>query len=455
MIILTFFIIMAYSGNIKTLYVDPVAADQTVCEFRLPNDIGVYPNLRILHLGVLRANRDTYSAMAGVYGKIRNISLRSNGQVIDELRRANAYLAFLNSLKDNNAQRDQLATEVKNNSALVVDSQLKTLVGRKTNPTKAVADGILGRQVALGYLPLNLCFPVLNEMSHLDTSVFKNLSVRIEYESRIPFTVEENHNVAFEVAPNPVLAADQIMDRDVLSKLTSALKGAVWSAVEHDSFIIESQSATADAGADDVQVVQTVNRKLVGYNDKYVSRILMIKNGTSAQNNSANASIGYGEYASKAQFKESVNFALNGKNVFSGKGLDNDATKLMILTDTYGAGAVAPFDHLLCCGLEDQNTATIGARTILAGDLRTEGKRPLEANPDGTANSQNQKTGQYSYIGCALESRVKDLQVDYERTCLKDSQANKPVSGQLNVNIYAEVRKQLQIMGDKFLVSYA
>ena len=82
---------------------------------------------------------------------------------------------------------------------------------------------------------------------------------------------------------------------------------------------------------------------------------------------------------------------MNGKNVFSGKGLDNDATKLMVLTDTYGAGAIAPFDHLLCCGLEDQNTATIGARTILAGDLRTEGKRPLEANPDGTAIVKTKK----------------------------------------------------------------
>lgn len=445
----------AYSGNIKTRYYDPVSADQTHVEFRLDNDTGYYPNLRILHLGLLRAARENYNDMAGVYGKIRNISLRSNGQVIDELRRANSYLAFLNSLKDNNHQRDQLSTEVKNNMALVVDSQLKNLVGRKTNPTKAIADGILGRQVALGYLPLNLCFPVLNGMSHLDTSIFRNLTVRIEFDSRPSFQVNTGHNVAAEVHPREVLCADQIMDKEVISKLSSAFKGTVWNAVEHDSFIVESQAATADAGADTIEVVQNVQKKLVAYNDKYVSRILMMKNQPSAQNNNANASIGYGEYASKAQFKEAVNFQLNGKNLFTGKGLDNDAYKLMLLADTYGAGVIAPFDHLLCCGLEDQNTARIGAASILAETLRTEGKRPLEANPDGTANSQNQKTGQYSYIGCAIEDRVRDLQVDYERTCLKDSQAQKPVSGQLNMNFYAEVRKQLQVMGDKFLVSYA
>jgi hypothetical protein len=222
--------------------------------------------------------------------------------------------------------------------------------------------------------------------------------------------------------------------------------------VEHDSVIVE---AGAEPAADDGSAVQVLQKKLMGYNDKYVSRLLMIKNGTSASNNSGNTSIGYGEYASKAQFKESVNYMLNGKNVFSGKGLDNDATKLMLLADVYGAGALAPFDHLLCVGLEDQNTATIGARTIPAGTQRTEGKRQLNANIDGTANSQNEKTGQYSYIGIAIEDRVKDLQVNYERTVLKDTQANKPVSGQLNLNFYAEVRKQLQVKNGKFLVSYA
>lgn len=445
----------AYSGNIKTRYYDPVSSDQTHVEFRLDNDTGYYPNLRILHLGLLRAARENYNDMAGVYGKIRNISLRSNGQVIDELRRANSYLAFLNSLKDNNHQRDQLSSEVKNNMALVVDSQLKNLVGRKANPTKAAADAILGRQVALGYLPLNLCFPVLNSMSHLDTSLFRNLTVRIEFDSRPSFQVNSGHNVDAEVHPREVLCADQIMDKEVISKLSSSFKGVVWNAVEHDSFIVDSQAGVADAGADTIEVVQNVQKKLIGYNDKYISRILMMKNQPSASNNNGNASIGYGEYASKAQFKEAVNFMLNGRNLFTGKGLDNDAQKLMLLADTYGAGVIAPFDNLLCCGLEDQNTATIGARSILAEDLRTEGKRPLEANPDGTANSQNQKTGQYSYIGCAIEDRVRDLQVDYERTCLKDAQAQKAVSGQLNMNFYAEVRKQLQVMGGKFLVSYA
>ncbi len=445
----------AYSGNIKTRYLDPRSSDQTHCEFRLDNDTGYYSNMRILHLGLVRAGRDTYCDMAGVYGKIRTISLRSNGQVISELRRANSYLAFLNSLADNSTQRDQNSQEKKTVLSLDIDSQLQNLDRRRDNATKAVADGILGRQVALGYLPLNLCFPILNEMAHLDTSVFRNLSVRIEYESRIPFQVNGNQNVAVELHPEPVLACDEIMDKSVVQKLSSAFKGAVWNEVEHDSFIVPSNAAVADAGADAGQFVQSVSRKLVGYNDKYVSRIVMMKNGVSAANNSGNTAIGYGEYASKAQFKEAVNFAINGKNLFSGKGLDNDAQKLMLLADTWGAGAVAPFDHLLCVGLEDQNTATIGARTILAGDLRTEGKRPLNTNPDGTANSQNQKVGQYSFIGCAIEDRIKDFQVDYERTTLKDSQAQKPVSGQLNVNFYAEVRKQIQVMGDKFLVSYA
>ena len=168
----------AYSGNIKTRYYDPVASDSTMCEFRLENDTGYYSNLRVLHLGLLRAGRDNYCDMSGVYGKIRNITLRSSGQVIDELRRANSYLAFLNSLKDNSAQADQMASETKNVGAVLLDSSGQSLTRRKENPTKAVADGVLGRTTALGYLPLNLCFPILNEMSHLDTSIFKNLTVR-------------------------------------------------------------------------------------------------------------------------------------------------------------------------------------------------------------------------------------------------------------------------------------
>ncbi len=447
----------AYSGNIKTQYIDPRSSDSSHVEFKLDDDAGYYSNMRVLHLGVLRAGRDLYLSMPGVYGKIRNISMRANGQILDELRRANGYLAFLNTLKDNSAQADQLSSEVKSNLAVILDSSAKQLVGRKTNPTKAVADGVLGRTTSLGYLPLNLCFPLLNEMSHIDTSLFRNLTVRIEFDSRASFQVEANHNVDAEFHPLPVLAADRIMDKEVVAKLSAAFSGAVWSAVEHDSVIVDSQAAVADAGADAGETVQNVQKKIMAYNDKYVSRILMIKSGSDgvASNNVGNAAIGYGEYASKAQFKESINFMLNGKNLFTGKGLDNDATKLMLLADVYGAPVCAPFDHLLCCGLEDQNTATVGARTIAAGTLRTEGKRPIEANADGTAKSQNQKVGQYSYIGCAFESRVKDLQVDYERTCLKDTQANKPVSGQLTLHFYAEVRKQLSVKNGKFLVSYA
>lgn len=432
--------------GVKTQYLQPHTFNSHYAEFKLDNDSCYYSNFRLGDLGELRADEGSYNDMSGAYGGIRNIFLTSNGKTIDQLRQAHRYLAFTNLMNDNLHECCVLDREAKSQLGLSVDSSILALAqyGGNTNTTFTNATAADTRRKTLAYLPLHRCFPVLSAMASLDTGMdmFPNLTVRVEFETDNTFKYNTTITTASQLRIEPVLIVDQVRDPAQRQQLRKAFQPVVWSSIEHDLVVIPDQITESAALADAATAKQEVQQKMMGFNDKYVSRIVFAKaNANLALNKKAAGAtaIGFGPYSSKAGFQERFNLRVNGSNLMPGRGLENKNSALQLLSDTYGSFGCAPFDNQLSIGAEtQQNNATV-----------------FSAVRDVQANRQNEKVGQLSYYGMSIEDKVSDLQVDYERTILKDTDVvQSRLSYGIALHAFAEVRKSLTMEGGSMMVSY-
>jgi len=426
------------SGSIKTRFFEPVHQDSNTLEFNLDNETAYYSDLKLINLGTHRAGSDPYSDAAGCYGKIRAIHLLSNGQKLDSLRDANRYLAFLNSLPHPSEQSSLVCNEAKCKYSLTVSSVKQELDHRKNSPSSPSNASVGARARANGALSLKTVFPVLAEMVHLNTSMMKNIKIRVEFETRPERVVTANTNVANQADPVPLLVADQIINESLVSELDKAYSSpVVWNSIEHDQIGVDS-GGSPGAGT---KVVQQTSRKLLGFNDKFLSRVLVIKqNATVAKDVAGNATVGYGTYASPVQYLEKFNVRLNGKNLFVGSGLDTPAKMTMMCADTFGASTMAQGDDRTSIGI--QNDIDNAAATRYQG-MRTK-----------VGNKVNPKVGQCGYIGFSIVDQVQDLQFDYERTNLNDTDVRNRYNNPLILHVYGEVRKMMKIDRSGFRVSY-
>lgn len=426
------------SGSIKTRFFEPVHQDSNTVEYNLDNETAYYSDLKLINLGTHRAASDPYSDAAGCYGKIRAIHLLSNGQKLDSLRDANRYLAFLNSLPHPSEQSSLVCNEAKCKYSLTVSSVKQELDHRKSSPSSAAADAVGVRARANGALSLKTVFPVLSEMVHLNTSMMKNIKIRVEFETRPERVVTANTNVANEADPVPLLVADQIINESLVSELDKAYSSpVVWNSIEHDQIGIDGAAGVASG----VKIVQSSSKKLLGFNDKFLSRVLVIKqNATIAKDVAGNSTVGYGTYASPVQYLEKLNCRLNGKNMFVGSGLDTPAKMTMMCADTWGSSTMAQGDDRTSIGI--QNDMDAAATTRYQG-MRT--KVGTKVNP---------KVGQCGYIGFAIVDKVQDLQLDYERVNLNDTDTRDRYNNPLVLHVFAEVRKMMRIDRSGFKVSY-
>ena len=426
------------SQQLHTRYIDPVHHDANIVEFQLDNDTGYASSLRIIGLGTHRANGDEYADPVGVLGKIRAIHLESNGQKIDSLRQANRYLAFKNSLKSNEQQNSLVHKDNQSAMGMIVKSTAQALDPRARTACVNSTDTAANREATLGQINLADVFPILREMAHIDTNVLRNVKVRIEYETKVENLVRSRVTTASASDPVPVLVADQFQSNEDVAKMTKAMGSIVWNTIEHDQFRVDEIPNQAT----NVKLSVETSKKLMGFNNKYVSRMIVLKeNATKARDLSGTDVVGFGNYASQAQFEEKFNCRLNGKNIFVGSGLDTPAKMTAMCSDAWGASVMTAGDDSTSLGVNDQNNNVVVERS--------HGARPL------VGNKMNDRVGQQSRIGFHVEDMVKDMQIDYSRSGMSDSNARFRYNTPLNLHFYAEVRKALVMKGGKFMVTYS
>lgn len=428
-----------YSGALKTDIIDDTSFSQSRCEFRLPEGM-YFSNMRLANLGI-KSTADQYNKLAGCYGAIKRITLLDGSQVLDELVDANRYLAFDNLLAENAYNRDYKARLSKAEVGFRLSEQKVILPGG--HPNAAAQDesqktSATGAKSNLGTLDVRRALPLLNKLNILDNEmVFKNLKLVIEWESDKRNKIV-TQTVADDEIVEPILLVDEIVNDDLKAENRKNMKNVVWNAIEKDIIQVPDGKTTANALADTATAEQATNRKINGFDSKLVSRMVIMKAFTDKSKDvAANAVVGNGSFSSRIMHNEKVNMALNGKRVFSGDGLKG-AGKLRLMADTWGDVNIAPFDASQSVGLDKKADAS----------THSDGARPI------VATNQNPHVGQGDYIGLTLGDRVNNLELNYERTLVKDTEPVQIYNEGLDLHMYAEVSKTLIMGKDGYQVRY-
>ena len=417
-----------YSTSVKVQYLQPrTHLNNTLTEFRLDQDSAYFPNLRLSNIGLTATAGKKHNELVGCYGCIKNIRLMDGSVEISATRHANRWLSFM-------AQRDHNQNNLCVHSSLskarvgymLNDNDKCNFVFTHTNDVIAVAGDAGDKDNKLGLLDLRKVFPILQNLTILDTSLMRNLKVVIEW-TIDPTIVATLKDIAGVKIKEPELLCDQVMAEGAINSLRKSQKSVVWDEIEHDQY---NMPEISNPGAT-VKQVQSVSAVVNGFDNKYVSRMVLMKvPAIKTDMYSGDISQGLGNFASVNLFREKVQLRVNGANIFAGDGIRSDSQKAMLMSQSWGDLNVLPFTNRQNVGSEDRDAVvqnSSGVPTL------------------NTANKMDERVGHSDYIGFSLEDKIRQLNFQHERTCLNNTLAIRQNELAYDIHIFAECRKVLSL----------
>lgn len=446
-----------YSTTLRTQYLEAnTHVKNRITEFRFNKNTLYQSNIRLTGVGydsVTSGDVNQYNRLVGVLSTIRSCRLMDGSRELSSLRHAYQWLGFKN-INANNEQVSNIHDTIHHTFqglTYTPAGQLDTFAHPYNLNAITSIDQAFNTDDLKGFVDLRLILPVLSILPALDTTIFKNLRLVIEWENdpQLGCALDTTKKVD---CSQPTLVADEVVGDAKAQMLRNASTGSfMWNEIEHDIFQVPTG---VNAGADNSRVSQNVQAVINGFDNKFVSRVLMVKSltnkglllGGDDGSGSAGAAIalGNGNASSISQFEEQIQVRHQGANLFNGDGLKNDAWKQMLLQETWGVVTIPPFGGLQSVGAEN---ASLVAQNV-------NGLKVSYLDQDAVNERSSESQGQYSYIGFQIEDRVKQLQFSYTRTVAKDTATIKYTQEALDVHIYAEVRKQLVLGKNGYEVSY-
>lgn len=461
-----------YSTSIRTQYIEPrIYQPNRQVEFRFNKNTLYQSNLKVTNLGVtLNTGVDVvggynvnYNPQLGVLGLIRHVRLMDGSRELSSLRHGYNYLAFKNINATNEQITDIHDPNHKSRAGMTLTNRGPIFFSNEKD--RVAATGALNQRIHsidsstdadLGTVDLRICLPLLSSLPGLDTKLFPNLRLIIEFEDDPRIVTDQylNGSAASITTTRPLLIADEVIGDSKSSMLRAASTGSfVWNEIQHDMFQVPDISTTANAAATDIsETPQEVSAIVNGYDNKYVSRVLMTKNLTDKTKLKGTSLLieGNGFAASIVGLKERLQVRSGGANLFTGDGLSNNGWKQMLLSETWGQITTPPFGALGGVGSDNFNEEYRNVNGVL---------EPLNFIARDATVKQSAYTGAFAMFGFQIEDMVKQLNFTYNRTALKD--AGGPVNDVrrfsnmgLDVNIYGEVRRQLVIGKGGYDVRY-
>jgi hypothetical protein len=186
------------------------------------------------------------------------------------------------------------------------------------------------------------------------------------------------------------------------------------------------------------------------------------------------------QFGSKALHKEEFNIRINGRNVLAGKGVTSPAAMTMLTADTWGDLNICPGQNQESLGLDTAYDLTRvnrqGAALVPAGRppsnwVGANRTYPRILSAGGVLNAAGdawttQPTAQMgpwignsAWIGVGVHDRVSDMQIQLKRTGNGSSAGGSSASAgnyqALDVHVFSEVAKRIDVMGGDYKISYA
>jgi len=425
------------------------------------------PTLRIGNLGLSKtgATVNKYQFGAGTASVISRIRLMDGNEELDSLRNVAQWLTFKGALKSN-SQNTNVFNNLSGDSQGWIYGETGELVDANTKRVRSTGD-----DSTTGSLDLRECFGFLNSVSHLSTKLFPNLRVVIEYVPNSSTQLLVNSQAGADIANLkkvvPILICDEITDDALVATLDKQLTEASWVAVETD--LSNMPRAFDPAGATvATTATQRVNLRINGFQDKTVSRLMIAKCYEDTAANGPNVNQGaigpnevkaLGGYGSKALHKEKFNLRLNGRNVLAGDGLVTPAQMTMMLSDTWGALDMCPFQNTENCGRDvvysNFEATPIGPRNTVGINVTVPSARSTA--PGAGLPQQGYWISNSAWIGVPIQERVSDLQIDLERVATFSEGTSSSAGNyqSMNLVIFGEVAKGMSVSGGSYRIFYA
>jgi len=424
---------MSLANSTKIDIKDPVInQSKRFTEIRLDDVNTVYltSSLKIINVGYVANPATSYNQLAGVEGQIKRMILYDGKQVLCQQDEFNRWSAFKNTLHENSENESKRSHLVHNKMGFRV----------RKHPTiqfSQVTDGDIGggqsnttqTTATKGGVYLSDCFDLLSKINFLHTGVFKNLRLRIEYESDERKIINRDNATATATSDDIQLVCEILTDEnDIKSATEQALNMVVpHNEYVHDSFQVAENKPTAGTSPS----VQTVNALLNAYNGKYVNRMVMMNEYSDATKYiNANRVLGAGSLGSQRPFRTNVQARVNGSNALPDGGIGTsggssaDAQLLARLVDSWG----------------EQNNYYSSFTHQLDGST---------SNQEDGANRE----GQLGHVGFVVEDKVDNLQIEFKRTSVYDTTPVHKTGDGLRVHTFGECRKLLSVSNGQYEVS--
>ena len=415
---------MAYNGSVETEYIDPVSfVPNQRCAFELDGTKLSYgSNMRLLNIGVVSGSQQDYSAGLGAMSVIRSIRLMDARTELSSIRNVPQYLFFKNCNRTNATNKSEDSYLKRNQLGFEINSE-DNKVSHIYSPGRA---DTTAETTSLGYLDLREVLPILNQLTILPTQIFKNLRIEIEFDGRQTSQILGDVSVGITVQ-RPILAVDVNSNPAVVEAAVSQVSAQpiMWQEIENDNFVMNAVD-TSGFAVTDTAVQTTVNQSL-GFKGKFVERLLITKQiQDKSKELNVNDVLGFGAIASsQAVLNEKVQINLNGNPILPGfQGMTRPNEILGMLSDEWGSINAYPGSNLYAWSnttnvLDDANTG-----------------------------------GQQSFICVRLGARVAQLQTSISRTNNRDTTNKAATNDALNVNLYGEVSKMLNVTKNGYRIVY-
>jgi hypothetical protein len=271
------------------------------------------------------------------------------------------------------------------------------------------------------WVDLSDMFPFLRQIKYIDSAMFPNFRIVLEYETDKEDWLVGVTNVG--QTTEPLLICTEINDPEFRSSVWKDFKGMNYVSYEVDTVRLQANTPTAG----DPQKKQTETFRLNGFDGKILSRALVSKNALASANGRASAK--YGKLGSEAQNSEVLQLRVNGSQLFPRSGIVDNNERLGLLNDVWGVVNSVPSTNSV----------------------------PFYDSVNYVEDA-NDRVGRLDYFGCNVGYKIEDLQLDYERKAAYDSALATQDLGRYNqaldINMFGEIMKRLTWSNGKYIITY-
>lgn len=425
---------MSLANSTRIDIKDPVInQSKRFTEIRLDDVDTVYlsSSLKLVNVGYVANPATDYNELSGVLGSIRRMILYDGKQVLAQQDEFNRWNAFKNTLHENSENESKRAHLVHNKMGFRVRKHPTIQFSQVRNGDIGVGQANTTQTTASkGGVYLSDCFDLLQKMPFLHSGVFKNLRLRIEYESDERKIIKRDNATATDTSDDIQLVCEILIDENDIKGATEQALNMI---VPHNEYVHDSFQVAENkpAAAGNSPSVQTVNALLNAYNGKYVNRMVMMNEYSDASKYiNANLVLGAGSLGSQRPFRNNIQARVNGSNLLPDGGI--------------GTSGGSSADSQLLARLVD----SWGEQNNYFGSYTHQLDNSASNQEDG-----GNRQAQLGYVGFVVQDKIDNLQIEFKRTSVYDLTAVHKTGDALRVHVFAEARKLLSVSNGQYQVS--